>query len=155
MKRISRQELKQEIKDLKSKLRIKEAELHGCEEDYTALKNRFMSIANYTEEILNEDTPIKTVSVDVKTYGQYARLAYGEELDEETMEMIIRELAISIARGLVEQSMAKICVSDDDPFGRTIATKLYVIPWEQMNRIARGKITLQIEEGLHDDRPSD
>ena len=141
MKRISRRELKQEIKDLKSKLRIKEVELHGLEEDYTALKNRFMSIANYTEEIPNKGTPIQTVSLDVKTYGQYARLAYGEELDEETLDIIIRELGISIARGLVEQSMVKICLSDDDPFDRTIAAKLYVIPWEQMNRLVRGKIT--------------
>ena len=134
-KRISRRELKEKIKDLSFELRTAEYRLSTAIMGRDALKQRLTELGSKAENFDVRGSGMTCIEVEPKAWGSYCVIPYGEKMTEDDTEHLKEELARNIARGLMEENMIQIIDhhQDMDPLqGRTIAAKVYVVPWDKM-----------------------
>ena len=111
-------------------------------------KNRFKQFGNNVKTVEPDSGKLVVCEkweIKPQDYGHYACITDLSEVQE---EMIIKELAQSIAKSLLENDLVQFisnrnCLADG-PIkpGGTVAAKLYVVPWEMMPHDRRNKIEL-------------
>ena len=74
-------------------------------------------------------------TIEQQPWGTY--IALDRELSEEEQETAKKRIVESIVKGLIERNLVQFISKDRDerfPIAeyKTLAAKLYVVPWEQM-----------------------
>ena len=136
-KRISRRELKKEIKRLRTENERRGMEIMRqteykkvIEDKYNALFCRFADLGAYAQDLRLGD-PIKAIEVKPVPFGAWAAVCdSADEIIKEAQHM----LAENLVSGLIDGGYIRFTCGENDPvYGFTyVGAKLYVIPWERM-----------------------
>ena len=132
-KRISRRELKEQIRNLKFDLNSSKCDLDSMQTKYDDLKKRFADLGSKAESYDVKGDGIECIEVFPQAWGNYFCLARGLE-DPDEIDHVKKRLISDIANGLMENNMIQFIMNDSSPLGKTMGAKLYVVPWDKMVR---------------------
>ena len=133
-KRISRRELIEKIKSLQFDLTMKNHDLCNMIMERDKLKKRIMDIGSRCEMLDISGPGINCVEVRPEAWGQYMVMSPLIDLSDTELEDMKKMLVGKIVQGLMEQNVVQFIIGKHDfvPDRKTIAAKLYVVPWDQL-----------------------
>lgn len=143
-KRISRRELKEQIRNLILDMNALRHELEDKQSEYKKLKERFDYLGT-SDEIQDFGDAVPAITREIKAipFGVYSRIIDDEYMNTiNAIELSKRQLAEQLAKGMVELGYVRFIVKPDFPEQIaglrmrtvTVAAKMYVIPWEQAQK---------------------
>jgi len=119
----------------------------------TYYKERFMNFGNNVDVIPPEAGAVSVCewTVKVEPWGNYVS-SNQKELDERTMDMYKGQLAMNLAKGMVENNLVQFIYKcgSDSPIGggATLAAKAYAVPWERMPHRLTFRTQQYVEKAL-------
>lgn len=127
-KRISRRELKEQIKRLQ--LCIQE-----MMKDYTDLKDKHRKLSDRFDRAGNEWEPVDGIGVSVnikpEAWGQYLTLG-DDPYAVYHEEYFLKKLTQDLVRAMLDNHYVQFYGHDGIINGYTIGAKIYVVPWDKV-----------------------
>lgn len=141
-KRISRRELKEQIRNITLEMNALRHELEDKQREYKKLKERFDYLGT-SDEIHDFGDAVPVITREIKSipFGVYTRIIDDEYMNTiNAIELSKRSLAEELAKDMVELGYVRFVVNRDFTERKsglrtvTVAAKMYVIPWEQAQK---------------------
>lgn len=132
-KRVSRRELKEQIRELRSDLKYEKSLVDEWMTSHDKLKKRLDDMGSRIETFEARGGGIETIEIKPEAWGTYVMANGLAEIPDEEMEQIKIKITNQIARGLIESSNVQFIVnrSDLNPY-ITVGAKVYVVPWDKL-----------------------